>query len=69
MTETTMPNIGRSGQKSLGKTRDRGLGKDIGIIFTMSENKNCLGYEILDIEKRRVQLKKDTIFTTKLLNK
>jgi len=69
MTETTVPNIGRSGQKSLGKTRGRGLRKDIGIIFTMSGKKNCLGYEILDIEKRRVKLKKDTIFTTKLLNK
>ena len=51
MNEAMMPNIGRGGQKSLGKTRDRGLGKDIGIIFTMSENKNCLGYEILDTKK------------------
>jgi len=69
MTEATMPNIGRGGQKSLTKTRGRGLGKDIEVIFALTGKKNCLGYEIIDIEKRRVKLKKDTIFTTKLLNR
>jgi hypothetical protein len=35
MIETTMPNIDKDGQKSLRKTRGRGLGKDIETIFTL----------------------------------
>jgi hypothetical protein len=69
MIEATKPHIGRGGQKILGKTRGRGLSKDIEAIFTVIGKKNCLGYEILDIEKRIVKLKKDTIFTIKLLNR
>jgi hypothetical protein len=57
-----MPDIGRGGQKSLGKTCGRGLGKDIETIFTLTGKKNCLGYEILDIEKIRVKLKKDNFY-------
>jgi len=64
-----MPNIDKGGQKGLGKTRGRGLGKDIEVIFTLTKKKNCLGYEILNIEKKRVKLKKDTIFMIKLLNR
>jgi len=41
-----MPNINRVGQKSLGKTRGREIGKDIEAIFTLTGKKNCLGYEI-----------------------
>jgi hypothetical protein len=43
----------------LGHTCSRGLRKDLEAIFTLTRKKNCFGYEILDIEKRGVKLKKD----------
>ena len=64
-----MPNIDRVGQKSLGKTRGREIGKDIEAIFTLTGKKNCLGYEILNIENKRVKLKKDIVFMVELLNR
>jgi hypothetical protein len=67
MIEATKPHIGRGGQKSLGKTRGRGLSKDIEAIFTVIGKRNCLGYEILDIEKRRVKLKKRDNFHDKII--
>jgi hypothetical protein len=73
VTEATMPNIGRSGhvsgQKCLRQRCGRRLGKDIKAVFTSTGKKNFLGDEILDMENRRVKLKKDIIFTTKLLNR
>jgi hypothetical protein len=57
-----MPNIGRSGhasrQKSLRQRCDRRLGKDIEAVFTLTGKKDFLGDEILDINNRRVKLKK-----------
>jgi hypothetical protein len=47
----------------------RRLGKDIKVVFTSAGKKNFLGDEIIDMENRRVKLKKDIIFTTKLLNR
>jgi hypothetical protein len=64
-----MPNISRSGLKSLGHTRGKGLKKNIEAIFTLTEKKNCFGYEILEIENRESETKKKTIFSTKLLNR
>ena len=68
-----MPNIGRSGhasgQKSLRQRSGKRLGKDIEAVITLTEKKDFLGDEILDIKNRRVKLKKDLILTTKLLNR
>jgi hypothetical protein len=47
----------------------RRLGKDIEAVFTLTGKKDFLGDEILDINNRRVKLKKNIIFTTKLLNR
>jgi len=58
VTELTMPNISRSGLKSLGHTRGKGLKKNIEAIFTLTEKKNCFGYEILEIENRESETKK-----------
>jgi hypothetical protein len=73
VTESTMLNISRNGhaggQKSLQQSYGKRCGKDIKAIFTLTEKKNFLGGEILDIENRRVKLKKDRIFTKQLLNK
>jgi len=54
-----MPNISRSGLKSLGHTRGKGLKTNIETIFTLTEKKNCFGYEILDIENRESETKKN----------
>lgn len=56
-------------KKGLGHKHGRRLQKDIEAIFTLIEKKNFLGYEILDIGKRGVKLKKHIIFITKLLNR
>jgi len=62
-----MPNIDKGGQKGLGKTRGRGLGKDIEVIFTLTKKKNCLGYEILNIEKKKSETKKRHNFHDKIV--
>ena len=68
-----MPNISRSGhasgQKSLWQGSGRRLGKDIETVITLTGKKDFLDDEILDIKPRKLKLKKDIIFTTKLLNR
>jgi len=67
-----MPNIGRSGhasgQKCLRQRCGRRIWKDIEAVFTPTGKKDFLGDGILDIENRRMKLKKDIIFMIKLLN-
>jgi len=71
VTEATMPNIGRSGhvsgQKYLRQRCGRRLGKDIKAVFTSARKKNFLGDEILDMENRRVKLKKRHNFHDKII--
>ena len=65
-----MPNNNRSGhasgQKCLRQRCGGRLRDDIEVVPT--GKKDFLGDKILDIENRKVKLKKDTTFTTKLLN-
>jgi len=63
----TSAKVDKLAEKSLWQKHGRRLWKDIKVIFTLIGKQNCLGYEILNIETRRVKLKKRHSFHGKIV--